>query len=136
MIAALWCMRLFIKCIKTILSSWFRVSFSLRFMEIILMLLAYKLKVGILHSKKKMFYFLQWKPFKSDENCFLFRLENYFRSQDIYVFVLTFWLCRKDSLIRSCLGLWCNNLVNKQLYYTYWPISHEVKTTRKWSLVG
>ena len=69
------------------------------------MLLAYKLKIGLSHSKKKLFYFLQGKPLKSDENCFLFHLENYYRSQDIYVFVLTFLPCRKNGLTRWRLDL-------------------------------
>ena len=30
--------------------------------------------------------------------------------------------------------LWRHNLVNKQLQYTYCPISHEVKTTSQWNL--
>ena len=29
-----------------------------------------------------------------------FHLKNSFRSQDIYVFVTTFWSCRRDGLIR------------------------------------
>ena len=29
-----------------------------------------------------------------------------------------------------------HNLVNKQLQYTSWPISHEVKTTRQWNSVS
>ena len=31
--------------------------------------------------------------FKNDEKCFLFHLKSSFRSQDIEVFVLTFWSC-------------------------------------------
>ena len=41
------------------------------------------LKVGLSPSKKTSFYFLQWKPFKNDEKCFLFYLKSSFRSQDI-----------------------------------------------------
>ena len=32
---------------------------------------------------KKLFYLLQWKPFKNDEKWFLFHLKSSFRSQDI-----------------------------------------------------
>ena len=39
------------------------------------------------------------KPFKNDEKYFLFHLKNSFRSQDI--FALTFWLYRKNDLIRK-----------------------------------
>ena len=32
---------------------------------------------------KKMCYLLQWKPFKNDEECYLFQLKNFFYFQDI-----------------------------------------------------
>ena len=35
------------------------------------------------HFPKKLFYFLQWKPFKNDEKCFLFHLKSCSHSQDI-----------------------------------------------------
>ena len=41
------------------------------------------------------------KPSKNDEKCFLFRLKNSFRSQDISVFVLNFSSDRKNDLIRK-----------------------------------
>ena len=34
------------------------------------------------HLLKKLFYLLQWKPFKNDAKCFLFHLKSSFRSQD------------------------------------------------------
>ena len=40
-------------------------------------------------------------PFKNDGKCFLFHLESSFCSQDIKVFVMTFWSCRKNGLIRK-----------------------------------
>ena len=46
-------------------------------------------------------YLLDWKPFKIDEKCFLFHLKSSFRSQGISIFVMTFWLCRKNNLIRN-----------------------------------
>ena len=54
-----------------------------------------------LPKKKKLHYLLHWKPFKNDEKCFLFYLKSSFRSQDILVFVMAFWSCRKNSLIRK-----------------------------------
>ena len=53
------------------------------------------------HPPKEIFYLLQWKPFKNDEKCFLFHLKSSFCFQDISSFVLTFWLFRKNGLIRK-----------------------------------
>ena len=53
------------------------------------------------HLPKKMFYFRQRKPFKSDQKCFLFHLESSFCSQDVSIFVMTFWSGRKSGLIRK-----------------------------------
>ena len=39
-------------------------------------------KVGLSPSKK-LYYLLDWNPFKNDEECFLFHLKSSFRSQDI-----------------------------------------------------
>ena len=50
---------------------------------------------------KNLCHFLDWKPFKNDGKCFLFHLKSSFCSQDIKVFVMTFWSCRKNSLIRK-----------------------------------
>ena len=58
------------------------------------------LKVALSPSKKFL-YLLQWLPFTNDEKCFLFYLKSSFRSQDIEIFVLTFWACRKNGLIRK-----------------------------------
>ena len=52
-------------------------------------------------SSKKLSYLLYWKSFENDEKCFLFHLKSSFCSQDIYVFVTTFWSCRKNGLIRK-----------------------------------
>ena len=41
--------------------------------------------------------FDNWKPFKIDEKCFSFHLESSFRSQDIQIFILTFWSRRKTA---------------------------------------
>ena len=45
------------------------------------------------------------KALKNDEKCFLFCLKTSFRSQDIQIFVLTFWSCRKNGLISITLIL-------------------------------
>ena len=84
-------------------------------------------------------YLLYWKRFRDHEKCFLFHLQSSFRSQDISFFVMTFWSCRKKDLIRKIrLTSKCilHNLVDKQLQYTFCPISHEVKVTRQWNLVN
>ena len=91
------------------------------------------IKVGLSLSKKKLIYFFQWKPVKNDAKCFLLHLKSSFRSQDVYIFVLIFWLCRKSQSYFQ--NLWRHNMANKQLQYTYCPISDEVKTTRKQNLV-
>ena len=89
------------------------------------------------HLSKKT-VLLQWKPFKNDD-LFLFHLESSSLFQDILIFILTFWSCRKNSLIRK--KSWFQNLcrhnqVNKQLQYIYCPIFHEVKATKEWNLVS
>ena len=35
------------------------------------------------------------------KNAFDFILKALFRSEDIYIFVLTFWACRKNDLIKK-----------------------------------
>ena len=42
-----------------------------------------------------------WKPFKIDEKFFLYHLKIFFPSWDVYIFILTFWLFRKNGLIRK-----------------------------------
>ena len=59
------------------------------------------IKVKLSPSKINSHYLLAWNPFKDDENCFLFHLKRSFRSQDVYVFVMIFWSCRKNRLIRK-----------------------------------
>ena len=56
------------------------------------------LKLGF-HLLKNSFYLLQWRLYKKDEKCFLFDLKSSCRSQDVYIFVMTFWSCRKNVLI-------------------------------------
>ena len=45
------------------------------------------------HLSKKLYYLVDWKPFKNDENAFYFILKA--------LFVTTFWSCRKNNLIRK-----------------------------------
>ena len=52
-------------------------------------------------SPPKKIVLLHWKPFKIDEKRFLFHLKSSLRFQDIYIFLLTFWPCRKNRLIRE-----------------------------------
>ena len=52
-------------------------------------------KIGLSPSKKKIIFFSN-SPSKMMKNVF-FLLKSSFRSQDIEVFVLTFWACRKNS---------------------------------------
>ena len=92
------------------------------------------LKVGLLPSKETCYL----KPFKNYEKCFLFHLKNSFRSQDIYVLVMTFWSCRKKGLIRKIKltsKFMTSQPAHKQLQYKYCPISHEVKATRQCNLI-
>ena len=87
-------------------------------------------KVGLPPSKK-LCYLLDWKPFKNGEKCFLFHLKSFFRSKDVYVFVTTFWPCRKNSLIIRWISKFMTSQPGlKQLQYTYCPISHKVKANQ------
>ena len=53
-----------------------------------------------LPTSKKYCYFLHWKPFETNGKCFLFYLKSSLHSEDISVFVTTFWSCRENGLIR------------------------------------
>ena len=53
-------------------------------------------KSWTLTFQKIWFDLLQWKSFKNGEECFLFHAKSSFCSLDIYIFVLSFWLCRKQ----------------------------------------
>ena len=67
---------------------------------------------------KKLFYLLQWKPFKNDEKCFFFHLSS-FRSQE----EKTAWLERYGWLQ----NLWSHNLVNNfNTHTTLGNISREI----------
>ena len=54
-----------------------------------------------LSPSRKLYYFVHWKPFKNYEKWFLFHLKSSFCSQDIQVFVMTFWPCMRKGLIRK-----------------------------------
>ena len=47
------------------------------------------------------FIFALMIALKTDEKCFLFHLQSSFLSQDIWTFILSFWACRKNGLIRK-----------------------------------
>ena len=51
--------------------------------------------------QKKIFLFASMIALQNDEKCFLFDLKSSFRSQDIQIFVLTFWACKTNGLIRK-----------------------------------
>ena len=53
------------------------------------------------HTLRSETIFGNWKPYKSDKKCFLFRFKSSFRSQDISVSVLAFWSCRINGLIKK-----------------------------------
>ena len=96
------------------------------------------LKGGLSPTPKRFFCLLQLKLFKNDEKCFFFYLKSSFHSRDIWIFVSTFWSCRKNDLVRKIdyfQNLWGHKLVRKQLQCTSFPISHEVKVTRQRSLL-
>ena len=90
-------------------------------------------------SPSKKYYFLYWKSFTTNGKCFLFYLKSSFHSEDISVFVTTFWSCRENGLIRRIRltsKFMASQPVYKQLRYTYCLISHKVKVTRQWNLVN
>ena len=51
--------------------------------------------------QESLLYLLAWKPFKYDKKRFLFHLKSSVCSQDIYIFVWTFWSFRKNGMIRK-----------------------------------
>ena len=83
---------------------------------------------------KNWFYLLQWKAFENDEKWYLFHVESPLRSQERK---------QENGLIRN-LRLISKFLtsqprkqtINKQLQYTYCPVSQEVKATRQWNSVS
>ena len=72
--------------------------------------------------------FDNWKPFKNDESVFYFTLKTLLVLKIFKFLSWTFW----SWLEGSCLfwNLWRHNLVNKQLQYTYCPISQDVKSNQ------
>ena len=88
--------RLWNKCIPVIFAKYFSTPLLQNTSRrLLLKSIENFLKVRLSTYKKISFYFLQWKPFKNNEKCFLF----YLRSQDIWIFVLTFCSCRRNDLI-------------------------------------
>ena len=58
-------------------------------------------KFGLSPSKNLCVICLIESHLKMMKNVFFFSLKSFFCSQDINFFVTTFWLCRKNSLIRK-----------------------------------
>ena len=52
------------------------------------------------YPPKKCVFWFNESPLKMMKNAF-FHLTSLFRSQDIHVFIMTFWTCRKNGLIRK-----------------------------------
>ena len=52
------------------------------------------------HTVRSETVFGNWKPFKNDEKWFLFHFKSFFVLK-LFKFVLTFWLYRKNGLIRK-----------------------------------
>ena len=54
------------------------------------------------HLKQNFIYCSERLPFpQNNEKCFLFHLKSSFCSQDMRIFVLPFWSCRKSILIKT-----------------------------------
>ena len=81
--------------------------------------------------QKNCFIQFNESPLKIMKNILLYHVKSSFPSRNIYIFVLTFCLCR----IKLSENLWRLNLVKKQLQYTYCPILYELKATRQWNSV-
>ena len=89
-------------------------------------------KVGLSPSKKKLYCLLHWKPLKMMKNAFYFILK---ALSALKIFKFLSWIFGHVEKIASLerQGLlqnsWHCNRVNKQLQYTYCPVSREVKAT-------
>ena len=97
------------------------------------------LKSGSQLPKKNCFICFNESPLKKVKNAFYFILKALFVLKMFKYLSRVFghvgktaWLERYDWFQ----NLWRHSLVNKQLQYTYYPISHEVKATRQWNLVS
>ena len=54
-------------------------------------------KASLSPSKNVVFIFFNESPLKMIKNAILFHVKSSFCSSDIYIFVLTLWLCRKTA---------------------------------------
>ena len=52
-------------------------------------------------KKKKKILWFNDSPSKMIKNVFLFHLKSFFRSQDTLTFILSFWTCKKNDVIRK-----------------------------------
>ena len=77
-----------------------------------------------------------WKPFDNDEECFLFHRKSSFCSEDIEIFILPFLVRQENGLLGKLrlISKFMTSQTRKQLLYTYYLISQEVKVTRRWKL--
>ena len=78
-----------------------------------------KLKVGLLPSKKNCFICVNESPLKKNEKCFLFHLKSSFRSQGIWIVVLTFrktaWLEYQFNIKFYNVTTWMTNNYNTHI---------------------
>ena len=99
------------------------------------------LKADSCLPKKVVFIGFSKLPFKSDEKWYLFHFKIHFPSWDVGIFVLTFWLCRKQLNQKAKAkfhNLWRHRPGNKWLQYIYCPISQEVNAIRhyfSWKII-
>ena len=73
---------------KTIYEKMFEMCQYVSLVATILYQLSLLFKVGLSPSKKIV-------SFKNGAKCFLLHIKSFFRHQNIYIFILTFWSCRK-----------------------------------------
>ena len=64
------------------------------------------------YLSKKLFYFLQWKPFKSDEKCFYFTLKALFVTPQKMKFSIKDFFSKCDQICRK-LRIWSLYWINR-----------------------
>ena len=79
-------------------------------------------KVGLSSSKKNLVICFNESPLNMVKNAFLFHLKSSFRFEGIYVFIMSFWSCRKSGLIRKKVNFkihdvttWLTNICNTHI---------------------
>ena len=117
-------------------------TYNVLILSLLLVIIMVKLlkvfKVGLSPSKT-LLYLLQWKPFEIYLNAFYFKLKTLLV---LKIFKFLCWLFshvkkRLDKKDKFNFKIYSNHhsMVNKQLHYIYWSMSHKVKATRQLNLV-